>query len=153
MFVQGEPIAIAEDPSLSGINVPIPATDPVVRFPGVSVSGPFRKFDIELMIELLEDLFADHSPVVVAPARNLWIEKSNKIFLRGRLVAANALGQLLVMTLDGVCTWFDQGLKASSCARVELAHSILTNREAQAVEARCTCFVEKRVGNASFLQV
>ena len=93
----------------------------------MSVSGPFFEFDIELMIEFLENLFADHRPVVVAPAGNLWIEKSNEVFLPGRLVATNALGQLPVMTLDSVCTRFDQSLEASSRSRVELTHSILTH--------------------------
>ena len=117
----------------------------------MSVFGPSREFDIELMVEFLEDLFTDYGPIVVAPARNLWIEQSNEVFLRGRLVAAYALGQRFVMTLDGVGTRCDEGLEASSRCRIELAHSILTNRETQEVEARLSLLCRACVGRRVFL--
>ena len=65
MLVEGEPVTVAENPPLSGRNVPVSSTNPVVRFSGVSVSGPSRQFDVALMIELLEDPFADDSPVII----------------------------------------------------------------------------------------
>jgi hypothetical protein len=153
MLVQGKPFTFTENPTLPWFDMPIPAIDPVAGFSGMSVSGPFVELDIELMVEFLENLFADYSAIVVAPASNLWIEQSDEVFLFGRLVAVNTLGQLLAMTLDGVCTRFDQGLEASSRPCVELAYSVLTHRETQEVEAACPFYVEKCVDNTGFLGV
>src|SRR5688572_15055008 len=114
-------------------------------FRGCLYLAHLASLDIELTVELVEDLLADYSPVVVAPAGNLWIEKSNEVFLLGRFVTANALGQCFAMTLDGVCTRFDEGLEVSSTSRVELACSILTIREPQKVEAGCIPFLEEGV--------
>jgi hypothetical protein len=91
MLVEGEPVTIAENPPLSGRNIPISSTNPVARFSGVSVSGPSRQFDVALMIEFLEDLFANYSPVIITPACNFWIQQSNEVSLLGRFVAADAL--------------------------------------------------------------
>lgn len=151
MCVQGKAIAIAEAPSVAWLNVPISAIDPGAGFSGMSISGPFRELHIEPMIELVEDLCADYSSVVVAPACNLWIEKSNEVFLRGRFVATNALGERFAMTLDGVGTRCDERFEAFSPCTIELARPILTDRETQEVEARCFSFLEEGVSKASFL--
>ena len=87
ILIEGESMTFAENPALSWCDVPIPATDPGAGLSGMSVSGPLVEFDVELLVEFLANLFADYSAIVVAPAGNFWMQKSNEVFLRGRLVA------------------------------------------------------------------
>ena len=80
-----------------------------------------------MLIQLLKDCLADHSAIVVAPAGNQRVEQPYQVLLPCRLVPTDEVGELAVMTLDGVLTGLDERFEASSPAAVVLAGRVLAD--------------------------
>lgn len=153
MVMAGESMTFADNPARPWFEGPRPATAPGAGGAGMAVSGPVVEFAVQRLGKFLENRCADYRAIVVAPAGNVWRQKSHGVCRRGRVLAGEARGQRRGMTFDGVRTRCDQGRAASSRCRVARAHALWTHRDTPAVHAAAPFCVEQRVGNARFLGV
>jgi hypothetical protein len=93
----------------------------------------------------LDHRLADHSPVVLAPAGDHWVELPDQIFLASGLVVPKDFAELRIGALDGCPTEFDQGFEAPF--GIVATHGRLTDLKAQEIKTRFASLGVQGVGD------
>jgi hypothetical protein len=149
--VKRQPVVGGKHPSVPLVRAPVALGGPVARLARVSVTRPWREFQVQPVVQALEDALADRRAVVMAPACNHRVAQPDQVCLPGRFVLSDDRPQLGIVALDGRLTRFDERFEAAF--GVVPAHGVVADLNAAEVEAHWPPFLCQGVGNAGLLSV
>lgn len=102
VLIECQPIVGGEHPPVPLVRAPVALDDPGTRFTGVPVARPSREFQVQPVVQALEDGLANARVVVIALARNHQVEQPDQIRLPGGFVVSDDRAELGIVTPDGI---------------------------------------------------